>query len=125
LLPGSSYVPRGKSSIDDIASTAASKGLSRIAVVCDRKGNPGKLELINVSRSSWEWGEPLFIRSVSSKPVKRAFTEIKIDEKLSEMFPVESDADAELSAEWKKEEITFAVNGDKLMIIKIGGNKNG
>ena len=125
LIPNALYAARGKASVDDIASLASSKGLAKIAIACDRKGNPGRIEFISVSRTSWDWGEPLFIKSVSLTKNKKAFDAIKIDDKLSEILGVESDEEAELSAVWENEEITFAFNGDKLMIIKVGGKQNG
>ncbi|MEM0372412.1 MAG: hypothetical protein QXO69_01020 [archaeon] len=123
LVPGSVYAPRGKASVDDLASVARSKGLKKIAIVSDRCGNPGKIEFARVSRSSWEWAETLLIKSVSFKPLKSRFDEIRISEELSGLFSAESDDEAEFTAEKKEHEISFSLGGKKLMVIKLKGGK--
>lgn len=55
VLPLSKYAPRGKKSVEGLISQARALGFGRIAIISDMKGNPGKIEFLEVSQPSWDW----------------------------------------------------------------------
>ena len=118
LLPCSSYIARGKRSVESLFEYAVSKGFSKIAVVQDRKGNPHGFEFISVKRNSWDWMEPMHFKGVCFSPVKKKCAEIMADEKFVSVFCCEPFEDAELSVSFKKN-IEFVLNGEKIMVIKL------
>ncbi len=54
------YVTRGKSSISTLVEKALSQGETRIILISDIHGNPGKIQAIRVFEDRWEW-HPLII----------------------------------------------------------------
>lgn len=123
LLPNSVYVPRGKGSVESMVEGASAKGLKRVAVVHDSKGNPGKISLIENRKDGWDWAEEIPIAGiVLTKPVKKQYTEASCeDRKLAEVLAVEPVEDAELSLVKRPGAIEFVSGKEKLLVIKTGG----
>ena len=48
VLPGSTYVNRGKMNLDEVLLEASARGSSHALIVNVRKGNPGRLDLYDV-----------------------------------------------------------------------------
>lgn len=123
LLPNSEYIPRGKGSIEDIIEGASAKGLKRVAVIHDAKGNPGKISLIDNRKDGWDWAEEIpIVGIVLLKPVKKHYTEANCEDKgLAEVLAVDSVEDAELTLIKKTGLIEFIEGREKLLVIKTGG----
>ena len=119
VIPNSLYVNRGKQSVDELAGLAVSKGLVKIAVIGDNKGNPGKIEFIKSHRDGWDWETPMAVKGVFSTPNKKQFTEVSVkSKKLAELFALENVSDAELKAEVKDSVIEFHYNKECILRIK-------
>lgn len=55
ILPHSFYRTRGKSNLDSLVEHARSKGYRRIIILKEYKGNPGRIDFIDVRPDTWEW----------------------------------------------------------------------
>lgn len=90
---------RGKKSIDGLIETARRLGFRRIAIINEQKGNPKRIETISLDKKKWEWEEPIEIHGYMigeiRKPVESLRVEGKRKEKLSELFDINEDEEAE------------------------------
>lgn len=119
VIPDSIYVNRGKQSVDELAGLAVSKGMVKIAVICDSKGNPGRIDFIKSHKDGWDWEQPLAVKGVFSAPTKRQFAEVSVkSKKLADLFALENVPDAELKAEVSGKEIEFNHNKECILRIK-------
>ncbi len=57
---GGVYVTRGKASYDVLVDKARRDGEYKIVVISDIHGNPGKIQVINLTEDDWSW-DPLII----------------------------------------------------------------
>ena len=53
---------RGKRSILSLIEYARKQGFKRISLISERKGNPVKLDFIEVKRNSWDWSDSIDIK---------------------------------------------------------------
>ena len=87
LLPGSEYVVRGKKSIYELIGAARQKGLRRIMIVSDYKGNPGEIEFIRLGKRDWQWAETIVrIKSAEYRKDKGRIGDIAVGGKLKKTF---------------------------------------
>lgn len=112
LVPGAAYEPRGKKSIDGLIETAMHKGLRRIAIITDMKGNPGRMEFIRLDRRDWQWCETILrIKSVDFEPSKARVTDVAVEgpfkDTFLDLFDLSESSEPELTVHAGKEEIKF------------------
>lgn len=87
LLPGSDYVVRGKKSVYALIEAARQKGLRRITVISDYKGNPGEMEFIRLDKRDWQWAETIVrIKGVDFQKDKKRMDSIAVEGKLRKTF---------------------------------------
>ena len=101
LVPGAEYVPRGKKNIYSLIEEARKKGLRRVAIISDFKGNPGEVEFIKLDKREWDWAETIFrIKSVDYQKSKRKINAIKVDGKLKktvvDLFDIEESQEPDM-----------------------------
>lgn len=121
LLPLSEYTPRGKKSISELAELSVSKGFRKIIVIQDKKGNPSKLQFLEISKDNWEWADEIEIKSVSLKQIKERQKEVFFtDKKLAKIFLIEPIKEADVEIKTNKNEIIFILNNEEVMKIKTG-----
>ena len=118
LVPGSEYVPRGKKNIYSVIEEARKKGLRRVAIVSDLKGNPGKIEFIKLDKREWDWSETIFrIKSVDYQKSKRKIGSIAVEGKLKttvvDLFDIEESQEPEMMLNADERLIKF---GDQMNI---------
>ena len=83
LLPGAEYVVRGKKSVYGLIEAARQKGLRRIAVISDYKGNPGEVEFIRLDKRDWQWAETIIrVKGVDFQKSKGKIGYIAVEGKL-------------------------------------------
>ncbi|GEM_PF-472627 len=68
---GGKYITRGKGNLERIVSLARNAGHTRVVLIYDIHGNPGKLESIIVEEDSWSW-HPLIV-NLSGVRLQREF----------------------------------------------------
>ena len=87
LVPDSEYTPRGKKNIYELIELARQKGLRRICIVSDFKGNPGELEFIKLDKKNWEWADEIFkIRSAKFEKERNAAGALGVDGALKDIM---------------------------------------
>lgn len=64
VLPYALYIPRGKSSIEDLIRRAEERGFHRIIIIGETKGNPSIFRVL-VREKGWRWLAQAYITSVS------------------------------------------------------------
>jgi len=101
LVPGAEYVPRGKKNIYSLIEWARKKGLRRVAIISDFKGNPGEVEFIKLDKREWDWAETIFrIKSVDYQKSKRKINAIKVDGTLKktvvDLFDIEESQEPDM-----------------------------
>jgi rRNA maturation protein Rpf1 len=124
LVPGAVYEPRGKKSIDDLIGTARHKGLRRITIITDMKGNPGRMEFIQLDRRDWSWCETILrIKSIDFTPSKAKVAALSVagpfKETVIDLFDLSESQEPELTLQAGKEEMRF----DSRMNIKFDAYK--
>ena len=102
LVPGAEYVPRGKKNIYSLIEEARKKGLRRVAIISDFKGNPGEVEFIKLDKREWDWAETVFrIKSVDYEKSKKKIKDIKVEGGLGkmivELFDIEESQEPEMT----------------------------
>ena len=125
LLPGSDYVVRGKKSIYELIEAARQKGLRRIVIVSDYKGNPGEMEFIRLGKKEWEWAETIVrIKSADYQKDKARIGDIAVEGKLKktviDLFDLEESDEPDIVLTADDKQIRL---GDR-MNIKIEVYKN-
>jgi rRNA maturation protein Rpf1 len=118
LVPGAEYVPRGKKNIYSLIEEARKKGLRRVAIISDFKGNPGEVEFIKLDKREWDWAETVFrIKSVDYEKSKKKIKDIKVEGGLGEMvvelFDIEESTEPEMTLTADKGIMKF---GDQMNI---------
>ena len=101
LVPGAEYVPRGKKNIYSLIEEARKRGLRRVAIISDFKGNPGEVEFIKLDKREWDWAETVFrIKSVNYQKSKRKINAIKVDGTLKktvvDLFDIEESQEPDI-----------------------------
>ena len=101
LVPGAEYVPRGKKNIYSLIEEARKRGLRRVAIISDFKGNPGEVEFIKLDKREWDWAETIFrIKSVNYQKSKRKINAIKVDGTLKktvvDLFDIEESQEPDM-----------------------------
>lgn len=117
-VPHSEYSPRGKKNIYSLIEEARKKGLRRIAVISDFKGNPGEIEFIRLDKSGWDWAETIFrIKSVEYKKGKKRVDSIAVEGTLKDtivdLFDVEESEEPEITVSADEKQMKF---GSKMII---------
>ena len=115
ILPHSFYRTRGKSNLDSVVDHARSKGYRRVVILKEYKGNPGKMDFIEVKPDTWEW-IPVSLKILGVK-LQREFGEkvrntddtifVEDEVGLSYLFDCESDDDSVFTFHISKDVITF------------------
>jgi len=118
LVPGAEYVPRGKKNIYSVIEEARKKGLRRVAIISDFKGNPGEVEFIKLDKREWDWAETIFrIKSVDYEKSKKKIKDIKVEgglgEMIVELFDIEESQEPEMTLTADKGIMKF---GDQMNI---------
>jgi len=118
LIPGAEYAPRGKKSIYELIEVARQKGLRRIAIISDFKGNPGEIEFIKLDKREWDWAGTIFrIKGVKFEKDKKRMREIKVEGGLKktvlDLFDVEDSEEPEIVLSADDNGMKF---GDKMHI---------
>jgi rRNA maturation protein Rpf1 len=117
LVPCSEYAPRGKGNIYSLIEKARQKGLRRIAIVSEMKGNPSEIAFIKLDKRNWDWAESFKIKSVKFEKQKDRITDVNVEGKLkaaiTDLFDINESQEPELTIEADSKEITF---GDKMNI---------
>jgi len=118
LVPGAEYVPRGKKNIYSLIEEARKKGLRRVAIISDFKGNPGEVEFIKLDKREWDWAETVFrIKSVNYEKSKKKIKDIKVEgglrEMIVELFDIEESTEPEMTLTADKGIMKF---GDQMNI---------
>ena len=101
LVPGAEYVPRGKKNIYSLIEEARKKGLRRVAIISDFKGNPGEVEFIKLDKREWDWAETIFrIKSVNYQKSKRKINAIAVEGTLKktvlDLFDIEESQEPDM-----------------------------
>ncbi len=125
LLPGAEYVARGKKSIYELIEAARQKGLRRIAIISDYKGNPGEMEFIRLDKRDWQWAETVVrVKSADYQKSKARVGDIAVEGKLKttviDLFDLEESEEPDIVLIADDKQITL---GDR-MNIKIEVYKN-
>lgn len=125
LLPGSEYVARGKKSIYELIEAARQKGLRRIAIISDYKGNPGEMEFIRLDKRDWQWAETIVrVKGVDFQKNKTRIGDIAVEGKLRktviDLFDLEESEEPDMVLTADDKQIRL---GDR-MNIKIEVYKN-
>lgn len=122
VLPLSQYLPRGKSSVEELISEARRRGMQCVAIVSDIKGNPGKMEFLDVSQSDWQWSPTvLLLRGVK---LQREFGKKRLngdnelalegDGTVAELLGIEGFPDAEMAMSDKDGRVTFLAGDEEV-----------
>lgn len=122
MLPLSEYVPRGKGSLDGLISRARQKGARCLAVISDIKGNPGKIEFLDVSQSDWAWSPTvLMLRGVKlqrefGRKCRNTDNELALegDGTVAELLSPEGFPDAEITMSDREGRVTFLLDGGEV-----------
>lgn len=125
MLPGSLYQPRGKSSIGKLVEKARAKGLSRLVLFYEKKGNPARIEFIHVSPSDWDWEPTVLLAKgvkLQSGKVKNDEEGISVSGKLCDLFSPEVFEDSEYSFVADDKRISFMRGKEEIgPLIKLEG----
>ncbi len=115
ILPHSFYRTRGKSNLDSVIEHARSKGYRRVMVLKEYKGNPGRIDFIDVRPDTWGW-IPVSLRVLGVK-LQREFGEkikntddtifVEDEVGISYLFDCESDEDSIFTFYISENAITF------------------
>lgn len=119
MLPLSEYVPRGKSSVEELISDARRKGARCLAVISDIKGNPGRMEFMGVSQSDWQWSPTvLMLRGVKlqrefGRKCLNADNELALEGggTVAELLSLEGFPEAEITMSDRDGKVTFLLDG--------------
>ena len=77
LIPNSVYEVRGKKNIYSLIDIARNKGLRRLAIITDLKGNPGKIEFLKITKKEWNFDKTMNIKALSGEGITAE--EIKVE----------------------------------------------
>lgn len=127
LIPHSIYLTRGKRNIYSLMDYARSKGLPRVALISDRKGNPNEISFLELSKNEWDWDKTkIKIEDFSLRKKKGKASELRVegDKKkfFEEVFGIEEtdeSPDADYVLKTKSSEFVFEHDGEELLKVKI------
>ena len=115
ILPHSFYRTRGKSNLESIIEHARSKGYRRLVVLKEYKGNPGKMDFIEITPDDWNW-IPVSLKILGVRLQREFSGKVKNEEQsifvndevgLGYLFDCESDEDSTYMLLISKNVITF------------------
>lgn len=117
LVPGAEYAPRGKGSIYGLIDKARQKGLRRIAIISEMKGNPNAIAFIKLDRRDWDWAESVRIAGVKFEKQKSRVADVNVEGPMKmtviDLFDIKESEDPELTIEAGAKTLAF---GDKMNI---------
>jgi hypothetical protein len=124
VVPHSKYSARGKKSTDELIILARHGGFPRIALISEKNGNPCSIKFIKVTLNSWEWANEIKVVGVHSAENRQKFSEVHVKNRadfFEKVFLMESEDEAEITAETEGKDIIFKKQEETLMRIKTEG----
>ena len=123
MIPFSMYVTRGKKTVEDLIDYSRNKGLKKVAIIHDQKGNPGEIQFIKVTKTNWDWDKSLKIKGsrFEKKKIKSQDINVKGRKKkgIEEMFLLESVEDSPLTLNTNDNKLEFTYDNELVMSLKL------
>lgn len=104
---------------------ARSKGLLRVALISDSKGNPSEISFLELSKNEWDWDKTkIKIMDFSMEKKKGKASELKVEGNKKKFFEdvfgiEETDESADYVLKTKNSEFAFEHDGEELLKVKI------
>ena len=124
LVPQAEYTVRGKKNIETLAEEARFKGAERVAIIGDRKGNPGRIEFALVNARSWKWLEKTIVIDKTIEPKEKikqktdhANATGPLAKQLIEFFAFDPEEDSPNEITMNENEMVFSKNNE--IVLKI------
>ena len=112
FIPHSVYLTRGKKSVYDLIDEARKRGLTKIAFVGDRKGNPAGMRFLSISKKDWDWDkESMRINGLSLSQEKLKANDLRLEgdnkDFFTDIFCVDEDEESDFVLRTGKDFFTF------------------